>query len=131
MEPVDNSQLPEVQAGIEALRSYREMKRVKLEEDTKDCAAIVINKIASWAKEVCDDGVTQHDSKGNPYKEDGRKYLFENSGRLKDVVATQQLITTGKDGSENSINVAILNRVKEAPVHSDDVDGAETIRVIE
>lgn len=129
--PEDISKYPtEVQAGIEALRAARALKRAEREEDAKDHFSTAICAAGEYLSEAVKDGVIEYDARGNPRTIDGRKYIFDNSVNLKNLISSQQLLTTGKDGSENALNIAILNRTKDTPMRAEDVSEAEVMREI-
>lgn len=116
--------------AIQALIERKELERQELFEESKTCYAVVLNEQAKWLEKTAKGTVDQFTGNGVKYTIEGNQFLFENAGNLKNVISAQQLLTTGQDGSQNSVNLAILNRVKESPISAEMIEGAETVRVI-
>jgi len=53
---------------------------------------------------------------------DGRKYLFENSGQIKSLVASVETIEGKDQENKNVLHVAILGRGSEKPRSSKEAD---------
>lgn len=72
--------------------------------------------ITNWAAKVAKGEVqiTEFTQKGEAYTVDGKRFLFENSDKLKAMGATLELLG-GKQEARNQIHVAILGRGKEPP----------------